>query len=556
MDQLEEPRLVGELNDEGISRRGFLSGASLLALMFGTAAGSPFALFGTAARAAEDAAGEFRWGIPEEPDSLDAQATPRAISVPVLTYLGDSLLYRDLKGERVPGLAKSWKVSDDGKTVEFELREGVKFQDGTPFDAKALVDTFHRGLDPATKAPIFPALVGPVDSVDAPTATTFKIVLKQPYGPLLDNFAARGASWLQPISPAAVAKFGADYGRHPVSTGPWQFVSWDAGQEIVFERNPDYAWAPSFVGNPSAVKINRMRLKIVPEDDSRVAALESGELDYAAIPATAYKRFSSNPDFSVLRYLRKGTGLVIHFNFKVAPLDDLRVRQAMHLALDRTAIVEAAVEGQGLPAYGPLPPSLPYYWDGVEKIGYHYDPKRANALLDAAGWKMGSDGVREKDGKKLAFDILTLPASDIQRAAQLVKQQFKDVGIDLTLDTRDIGAINPALFAHNFQLSFMFWIDHDPDILYREFHSNQIDGGVNWGSYSDPDLDKLLEEGRSTADPKQRAAVYQQVQKMFVEKALWLPIYDVYELYALSKRVKGAVVHPDGYLILNDATVS
>jgi peptide/nickel transport system substrate-binding protein len=303
------------------------------------------------------------------------------------------------------------------------------------------------------------------------------------------------------------------------------------------------------------MQIGRMRLRIVPEDGSRVAALEAGELDYAPIPATAYKRFSDNADFTVLRQLRKGTGLVIHFNFKSPPLDDLRVRQAMHLALNRDAIVAVAVEGQGIAAYGPLPPSLPYYWSGVEKIGYGYDPAKANALLDEAGWKMGADGIREKDGKKLAFDILTLPSSDIQRAAQLIQQQFKDVGIGLTLDTRPIGAINPLLFAHNFQLSFMFWIDHDPDILYREFHSNQIDGGVNWGSYSNPELDKLLEEGRMTADADKRAAAYQKVQEIFVKEALWLPIYHVYELNVLSNRVKGAVMHPDGYLLLNDATI-
>jgi peptide/nickel transport system substrate-binding protein len=497
--------------------------------------------------------GEFRWGIPEEPDSLAAQATPRAIAFQVLHFLGDSLLYRDLDGRRVPGLAESWKVSPDGLMIEFTLRSGVKFHDGTPFDAKALEYTFRRGLDPATKSPIFPALVGSVKLAEAVNPLTFQILLNEPYGPLLDNFAARGTSWLQPLSSAAVAKWGPQYGRHPVSTGPWQFVSWSAGQEIVFERNPAYAWGPPFVKNRGPMAIDRMRLRIVPEDGSRVAALEAGELDYAPIPATAYKRFMENPNFEVLRYMRKGTGLVIHFNFKEPPLDDVRVRQAMHLAIDRPAIVKAAVEGQGLPAYGPIPPSLPYYWPGVEKIGYQYDPTRANQLLDAAGWKMGPDGIRTNNGKKLAFDILTLPNGDVQRGAQLVKQQFKDVGIDLTLDTRQLGAINPALFAHNFQLSFMFWADHDPDILYREFDSH---GGVNWGSYSDPDLDRWLEAGRATADPNERAAAYQKVQQLFVEKALWLPIYDVYELNALSRRVKGTVLHPDGYLILNDATVT
>ena len=358
-----------------VSRRQFLAGAS--ALSFAAAFGAPFA------RAAEG--GEFRWALAEEPDTLDAQLTPRAVSFQVLNYLGDSLLYRDAEGNRSPGLAKSWEVSADGKTVDFVLRDDVTFQDGLPFDAEALAYTFRRGLDPATKSSMFPALVGPVEKVEVVDANTLRVMLKEPYGPLLDNFAARGTSWLQPLSKAAVEKAGAQYGRQPVSTGPWKLESWMAGQEIVLQRNPDYAWGPAFVENKGTMHIEKMRLRIVPEDSSRVAALEAGEIDYAPIPATAYKRFADKPDFTVIRQLRKGTGLVIHFNFKHAPLDDLKVRQAMHLALNREAIVAIAVEGQGIPAFGPLPPSLPYYWAGVEEIGYGRRAARRGGLDNGRG---------------------------------------------------------------------------------------------------------------------------------------------------------------------------
>lgn len=534
------------------TRRSFLLGTSALTVT-GVAMGFSAVLPGIGvAMAAEP--GVFVWGLPEEPDTLDAQRTALAVSVPILNNLGASLLHRDLEGNRVPGLATAWTVSEDGTTFDFTLREDVTFHDGTAFNAAALVSTFDRGLDPATGAPVFGGLLGPIASWEATGDFAFRIVLSEPYGPLLDNFAARGSSWLQPLSAAAIAASGADYGRNPVGTGPWQFVSWVSGQEIVLERNPDFTWGPEFLANTGPVQLERLVMRIVPDDASRVAALEAGELDYAPIPGTAYQRFADNPAFTVLRSMRKGTGLVIHFNFEHAPLDDLKVRQAMHLALNREAIVAIAVDGQGEPGYGPLPPSLPYYWPGVEEIGYGYDPARAGALLDEAGWTMGGDGIRTKDGARLAFNILTLPSSDIQRAAQLVQQQYREVGIDLTLDTRDIADINPLLFGHNFELSFMFWMDHDADILYREFHSNQIDGGVNWGSYRDPDLDALLEAGRTATDQAERAAIYQQVQQMFIEKALWIPIYNVYELYALNNRVEGAIVHPDGYLILNDAT--
>jgi peptide/nickel transport system substrate-binding protein len=538
----------------GMSRRDLLRGAS--------AAGVSISVLGpllAACGGTESAVGgtEIRWGIPEEPDTLDAQLTPRAVSWLVLGYLGDGLLRTDLRNNPVPGLAREWKVSDGGREVTFQLREGVKFHDGTPFDADALQYTFERGLDPDTKSVLFPALVGPVARTEAVDRLTFRVNLKEPFGPLLDNFASSGGSWLQPLSKSAVAKYGSEYGRHPVSTGPWKLTQWRTNQDLSFESNRAYKWGPEFIKNQGPPRTSRLRLVVTSEDSSRVAALQAGELDFAQIPASDYDRLDADPSIDVLRFLRSGMGLTIHFNFKVPPFDDVRVRQAMHLAIDRKAVVNAAVSGQGIPAVGPLPPDFPYYWDGVEKIGYGFDPQRAAELLDAAGWTMGGDGVRAKDGKRFSFKILTIANPEITRAAQLIRQQMKRVGIDLRLDTRDIGAINPALFAHRFELSFMFWGDQDPDILYREFHSSQIDGGVNWGSYENPKLDRLLEAGRTAMDRAKRAEAYRKVQELFVREAVWLPVYAVYDLIAVRiDRLKGASLHPDGYLVLNDATVS
>jgi peptide/nickel transport system substrate-binding protein len=287
-----------------------------------------------------------------------------------------------------------------------------------------------------------------------------------------------------------------------------------------------------------------------------VAALQAGELDFTPIPATSLGQLKGDSSVTVVRQLQKGMGLCIHFNFKVPPFDDLNVRKAMFLALDRQEIVNVVVGGQGMPAYGPLPPGFPYYWPGVEKIGYRYDPKQAAALLDAAGWKMGPNGVRQKAGQPFRFNILVINTPEIVNAAQLVQTQYQKVGIDLNLQTQDISAINPELFAHHFQLSFMFWTDEDPDILYREFDSSQINGGVNWGSYSNPALDGYLQAGRATADPAARAAAYQKAQQLMVEQAVWLPIYAKYDLTAVRTALKGAIMHPDGYLLLNDATLT
>jgi peptide/nickel transport system substrate-binding protein len=539
-----------------VTRRQFVAngvGAALSATAFGallSACGSG------ASGAANGPSGVIRWGIPQEPDTLDAQQTALLASWQVLQYLGNSIVHRNLHDQNMPGLASSWRANADSTMFEFSVRRGAVFHDGSIFDAHALQYTFERGLSTGVKSPIFPSQVGLIKTMTVVDPQTFRIELKQPYGPLIDNFGANGGSWLQPLSQRAVKQYGSEYGRHPVSTGPWKFTAWKTGQYIQFERSTAFRYGPQFLTNQGPPKTRQLKLVIVPDDTSRVSALMAGELDFAPIPATALAQVKGNSNITVIRQLQKGMGLCIHFNFKVPPFDDVRVRQAMHLVLDRKAIIGVAVAGQGIPAYGPLPPGFPYYWPGVEKIGYGYDPKRAAALLDAAGWKIGSSGVREKGGKQFRFDILTINTPEVVRAAQLVQQQMQALGMVLTLQTEDISAINPKLFAHDFQLTFMFWGDQDPDILYREFDSHEINGGgVNWGSYSNPTLDRYLEEGRATAVPAKRAAAYQKAQQLMVEQAVWLPIYATYDLTGVLSRLNGAVMHPDGYMLLDNATV-
>jgi len=537
------------------SRRRFLRDASLagisitaLAPVLAACSGSPGGKGGPA--------DVVRWGIAQEPDTLDAQATALSASWTVLQYLGNSLVHRDLRDNNTPGLASRWKVSDDGRVIEFTLREGATFHDGEPFDAHALAYTFERGLDKATKSPIFPSQVGDVKRTEVVDATTFRIHLNEPYGPLIDNFGTNGGSWLQPLSKKSVDRWGKEYGRHPVGTGPWKLTEWRAGDRLLFERNTAFKFGNPASGASGPPRLPKLQMIASPEDSSRVAALQAGELEIAPVPASSLSALSGRDDITVLRKLRRGMGLTIHFNFEVKPFDDVRVRQAMHLALDREAIIKVAVNGQGIPAYGPLPPEFPYYWKGVEQIGYGHDPQRAAQLLDAAGWRTGSDGIRVKDGKPFTFTILTIAnSSENVRAAQLVREQYRKLGIDLRLRTEDIAAINPKLFAHDFELSFMFWTDQDPDILYREFDSSQIDDGVNWGGYRNPELDRHLRAGRRASDAASRADAYAKAQKLMVEQAVWLPIYAVYDLTAVRKRLSGAVMHPGGYLLLDNATL-
>src|SRR5438876_239635 len=226
--------------------------------------------------------GELALVSTEEPDTLDPQKTGTAVTGLLMRYLGDTLLTKDLKGGYIPALARSWSVSGDGLTWMFQLRNDVKFHDGSPFNAQAVKASIERALSPDTMSPIAGSLFGPVADVQAAGDFTVTIKLKEPFAPFLDNLTDPRAMI---VSPQAVRDLGDKFGRSPVGTGPFKFQEWRSADRIIFARNPDYVWAPSTVhaGPPF---VDRVVLRIMPESAAQVAAFERGELSVLALPPT------------------------------------------------------------------------------------------------------------------------------------------------------------------------------------------------------------------------------------------------------------------------------
>ena len=331
----------------------------------------------------------------EEPDTLDAQKTSAALTGLLMRYLGDTLVTKDLRGNYTAGLARSWTVSRDGLTWRFELRQGVKFHDGTPFNAQAVKASVDRALAPETKSPIAGALFGPVASVQATGESTVVIRLKEAFAPFLDNLTDPRAMI---VSPQAAQQLGDRFGRSPVGTGPFKFQEWRSADRIIFARNPEYQWGPAHV-HAGPPYVERLVLRIMPESAAQVAAFERGELSILPAPPTDVRRLQASGKYAFFTFLRKGVGLFIEFNVTKEPFNDLRVRRAMNFAVEKKSILQIALEGLGEVAHGPLPPSIcPMIFLPSGRCATACAPNAGRPIVSPPGWP-----ARSSSGDAAAF---------------------------------------------------------------------------------------------------------------------------------------------------------
>ena len=487
----------------------------------------------------------------EEPDTLDAQKTSAAITGLLMRYLGDTLVTKDLKGNYVPALARSWSVSRDGLTWTFQLREGVKFHDGTPMNAQAVKSSVERALAPETKSPIAAALFGPVASVQATGDLTVVIRLKEAFSPFLDNLTDPRA---MVVSPQAVQQLGERFGRSPVGTGAFKFQEWRSADRIILARNPDYQWGAAYV-HTGPVYVERLVLRIMPESAAQVAAFERGELSVLAVPPPDVRRLQSGGKYTFFTFLRKGVGLFVEFNVTKEPFSDLRVRRAFNYAIEKKSVLQIALEGFGEVAYGPLPPSIWGYWEEINSYAPAYGPGEAKRLLAEAGWQPGPGGTLQKDGKPFTFVLFSAPIDTWRRSAQIVQAQLRAYGIQMEIQTFEFGTLLAKLRAGEHQAEFLGYTYTSPDIVHLWFHSSNIGTGLTFSHHKDPVLDRMIEASRTEVNQRRRLELYRDIQKHIVDKALWVPLWINTNYVAIQPNVQGAKIHSDGFVVVHDAFI-
>jgi len=442
----------------------------------------------------------------------------------------DTLTAMDDKGEPKPKLALSWTHSDDFKTWTFKLRPGVKFHDGTPFNAQAVKENFDRQKDPANKCRCA-FYIAFIHDVQAPDELTVVYNLNDPSVNLPAIMTIQSSNNVIQ-SPTAWKTKGDDYSRNPVGTGPYILKSWNAGDRMVLEKNPDY-W------NKGHPYLDRIILKPLPDAQSRFASLQSGEADVIwddEYDADSILKAQKDPKLAVNTY--KGSGAAVYaFNTKTPPLDDVRVRQALVMALDRKKMSQAITNGLARPATNP-------YGDGSwvkckDDGALPEDPEKAKALLKAYG-------------KPVDFKMLVTATPRGRTVGQVLQQLWKRVGANMEIEQVDQATIPPRAFMRQFQVTPWRIVDlADPDPqMYANFHTGSP---VALANYSDPELDRLLEHARTTADIAKRTEDYCAISRIINQQAIWFWTFQNTYYSLSSARVKGLPKMYNGVIDVSDA---
>ncbi len=478
-----------------------------------------------------------------EPKSLDPHAVTAVNDFRILVNLYDGLVrYTPGTLEVEPSLAEDWTISDDGTIYTFQLRDGITFHDGTPFDAEAVVFNFQRMLDedhPYHDTGPFPLafFFSSIDTVEALDPTTVRFTLQEPYAPFLSNLAYPTGLI---VSPRAVEEHGADFGRNPVGTGAFVFEEWQSNARVVVTRNPDYWDGPP--------PLEAVVFRPITDANTRVAEMLAGGIDLMVeVPPDNVATFAQDNRFGV--YQQAGPHLwFLILNTKEGPFADRRVRQAVNYAFDKQALVEFALQGTATVAAGPTPPAFAWaYNEDLEP--YPHDPAKAKTLLEEAG----------ATGAKLTF-LVTEGGSGMLDPVPMgaaIQADLAEVGLEVEIQTYEwntfLGQVNPGLEGKA-DMAQMAWMTNDPDTLpylalRRAAWPDQ--GGFNSGYYHNPEVDKLLEAARRSTDRAQRAELYKEMQTIVQQDAPWAFIAHWQQNAVASQRVQNFALQPSFLLLLH-----
>ncbi len=457
-------------------------------------------------------------------DNYDpARSTARSASE-VLFMAGDTLVALDYDMKTVkPLLAKSWEVSADGKTYTFKLRDDVTFCSGKKFTARDAAATIERWLDPETKG-LVTWRAGPVEKLTAVDDTTLEYRLKQPFSELLYQMTQH----FHTIVNAEQAKaLGRDFGVKGLdATGPFCWESWTPRDQTVLTRNPNYKWGPALAGTSPSPQVDKIVWKIVPEEGTRVASIRTGQSDLTQyIPYSELQSFIDDKRFSSSKAEAYFWTYFIGFKIDKESVSDTKVRLALNAATDVKGITEGLTFGFATPAESLLAPQVLDYNDKVDTKIYSYDPARAAALLDEAGWKLGPDRFRYKDGKKLAPVAYGFNDPTWRQIFEAVQGDLRKVGVDLQLQLFDATVAWGKLATQEFDafgMSFPYVSSGDALNLYFRSTNAPTPNRMNW---KDPETDTLLNTGSAALTDAVRASSFGAVQKKVHDAAVWIPIY-------------------------------
>ncbi|MCE5208729.1 MAG: ABC transporter substrate-binding protein [Chloroflexi bacterium] len=427
------------------------------------------------------------------------------------------LVRTNATAEIEPELAESWEMSEDGLTFTYYLRKDLKFCDGSPITPEDWLWSLERARNPENGIWSFT-----LEYVDTITADEEKVVftLKEPYVPFMYSPTLFNAV-VMPKAQVEAAGGWENFMLHPCGAGPFIMKEWIKGDKMILEKNP-YYW------DAANVKLDEIILKFIPDDNARIMALQAGEVDAINYPPfSRVAELEADPNIEVLKF---PVGQIVQVipNHRNAPLNDVRVRQALNYAIDRQALVDNVTFGLGIPATTYRPAGTLYFNDSL--VGWPYDPEKAKALLAEAGYP---------DGFTIKLDVVTGREQQMQYGTML-QAMFADIGVTLEIEPQEGGINRQNYWDGNFQLHAAAWTDDIPDPSQHTNYAVVYDTIQSYHSdYNNAEIQELAKAALTEQDPDKRKAMYWRIQEIHNEDAAFIPLWSEPLVVAVRNNVEG-----------------
>lgn len=472
-------------------------------------------------------------GTIADPAILNPVLASDSASSDVTGLVFNSLLRYDqdlnLEGE----LAESWEISPDGKIVTFKLKRGVKWHDGRPLTARDIAFTLGRFMDPKVMT-AYRSNFEYIERAEALDDHTFRAWYRTPFAPSLEKLGGMPVLPRHLLSGRDINKAD-DFNFRPVGSGPYKFLSWKRAESVILQANPEY-----FEGRPY---LNRVVFRVIPDMAVQMLELQNGGLDLMNLTPNQYAGEGNKPEFArrfnKYRYV-SNQYTYLGFNLQKDMFRDLRFRQAIAHAIDKEALVKGVLEGLGVVSTGPFTPSSWAFNPDVKPVPY--DPLKARELLVAAGYRYAKDGTLTRNGRPVEFTLLTNQGNRTrEQSATIIQAQLKTVGIKVNIRIIAWSTfLSEFIDKRKFDAVLMGWsLARDPD-LFSIWHSSQTgEHEFNFVSYKNPEVDRLLERGRTTFSRDRRTQIYQRVHELIAADLPYVFLYVPDSLPAVHRRVQG-----------------
>lgn len=486
---------------------------------------------------------ELSYGLTLAPSGIDPHIHASSELTIPLRSVYDSLVYRDPQTmEFIPGLAQEWSISADAKTYTFYLRDDVDFHDGTHFDAFAVKTNLERILNPDNHSQMARALIGPISQIEVVDKYQLSIQLEEPFGALLDGLSQ---TYLGMASPAALAEWGDEYQFHQIGTGPYRFREYVPNDHLTLELNEAYLWAPECI-EIADLPFERITFKFYTDPATRALALESGAVDILGeIPAHEATRLDALEQFQLYAISIPGQPLQYMFNTQLPPTDDVLLREALLLSVDRGQIVSTIFGAHSLPAEDILTKNMPDF--PYTQRFPAFDPEAAAALLDQAGWPMDPQTeLRSNAGENLTIRIISPPWGMNPEVSQLIRAAWERLGITVEIEiVPGWGQLKEAQTRADYNAIGIHFFGTDSRLL-SSFYSST--GAYSWSLYTHQDIDDWIHSAdQLLPGTDNKNVLLTLIADEIRNQALILPIRDYTNLIIAQESIEGLRFNVEGW---------